>query len=138
MSTDSKVVLTPNCRPSRAVSATSAACSSALVGMHPMCRQVPPRMTMSNVFSAVADMRTLPYLRASDRTSSTGRSTRVCGLPSDVEQHPATDSGGVAQVGTAQGHDPPRGWTNHVVLTRSHNQWSQQCITKQLGPTVST
>ena len=33
--------------PSRAVSATSAACSSALVGMHPTCRQVPPSLSFS-------------------------------------------------------------------------------------------
>src|SRR5664280_2539366 len=34
-------------------------------------------MTMSNVFSAVADMRTLPYLRASDQRSCSWRAGLV-------------------------------------------------------------
>jgi len=51
-------------------------------------------MTMSNVFSAVADMRTLPCLRASDLDiAHKAFGTRARGLPSDVEQHPATDGG---------------------------------------------
>src|SRR5699024_501506 len=47
MSTDSNVELTPNCDESRAASATSAACNSALVGMQPLCRQVPPSLPAS-------------------------------------------------------------------------------------------
>ncbi len=47
MSTDSKVDFTPKRSPSRAVSATSAAWSSALVGMQPTCRQVPPSLCFS-------------------------------------------------------------------------------------------
>src|SRR5690606_22514047 len=38
---------TPNCSDSRVESATSAACSSALVGMQPTCRQVPPSLSFS-------------------------------------------------------------------------------------------
>ena len=56
MSTDSKVVLTPNCSPSRAVSATSAACSSALVGMQPRCRQVPPSLPFSTSATRQAEL----------------------------------------------------------------------------------
>ncbi len=47
MSMPSKVVLTPNCSLSRELSATSPACSSALVGMQPRCRQVPPTLSFS-------------------------------------------------------------------------------------------
>ena len=47
MSMPSNVALTPNCSDSRAESATSAACSSALVGMQPTCRQVPPSLPFS-------------------------------------------------------------------------------------------
>ena len=47
MSMPSNVAFTPNCSDSRAESATSAACSSALVGMHPTCRQVPPSLPFS-------------------------------------------------------------------------------------------
>ena len=47
MSMPSNVVCTPNCSDSREESATSAACSSALVGMQPRCRQVPPTSAFS-------------------------------------------------------------------------------------------
>ena len=47
MSMPSKVALTPNWALSRAASATSPACSSALVGMQPRCRQVPPTLSFS-------------------------------------------------------------------------------------------
>ena len=43
----SKVVLTPTDALSLAWSAISAACSSALVGMQPRCRQVPPTLSFS-------------------------------------------------------------------------------------------
>jgi len=43
----SSVVCTPNFAPSRAPSASSAACSSAFVGMQPRCRQVPPTLSFS-------------------------------------------------------------------------------------------
>jgi len=43
----SKLDLTPNASLSRAWSAISAECSSALVGMHPLCRQVPPTLSFS-------------------------------------------------------------------------------------------
>ena len=45
----SKVPLTPKVSASRMVSATSAACSSALVGMQPRCRQVPPTLSFSTI-----------------------------------------------------------------------------------------
>src|SRR5436190_1746358 len=41
MSMPTRSALTPNCSLSRVWSAISAACSSALVGMQPRCRQVP-------------------------------------------------------------------------------------------------
>ena len=47
MSMPSNEVLMPNFSLSREESATSAACSSALVGMHPRCRQVPPTLSLS-------------------------------------------------------------------------------------------
>ena len=47
MSTPSKVALTPYSPAVCACSATSAACSSALVGMQPQCRQVPPTLSFS-------------------------------------------------------------------------------------------
>src|SRR6478735_8868504 len=47
MSMPAREVLTPNCSPSRARSATSPACSSALVGMQPRCRHVPPTLSFS-------------------------------------------------------------------------------------------
>ena len=47
MSMPSKLVLTPNFDASRLTSATSAACRSALVGMHPTCRHVPPSLPFS-------------------------------------------------------------------------------------------
>src|SRR5919112_5741734 len=47
MSIPTRSALTPNCSLSRVWSATSAACSSALVGMHPRCRQVPPSSALS-------------------------------------------------------------------------------------------
>ena len=47
MSTDSKVVLMPNRLPSQAESAASAAWRRALVGMQPLCRQVPPSLPFS-------------------------------------------------------------------------------------------
>ena len=47
MSMPSNVALMPNFALSRAESATSAACSSALVGMQPRCRQVPPTLSFS-------------------------------------------------------------------------------------------
>ena len=47
MSMPSNVVRTPNFSLSREESATSAACSSALVGMQPRCRQVPPTLSFS-------------------------------------------------------------------------------------------
>ena len=47
MSMPSRVARTPNCSESRAESAISAACSNALVGMQPTCRQVPPRSPFS-------------------------------------------------------------------------------------------
>ncbi len=43
----SNTVLTPNFALSRAWSAISAACSRALVGMQPRCRQVPPTLSFS-------------------------------------------------------------------------------------------
>ena len=46
-STPSREARTPNCSLWRAESATSAACSSALVGMQPRCRQVPPSLSFS-------------------------------------------------------------------------------------------
>ena len=49
MSMPWKVVCTPNCSPSRAWSASSPACSSALVGMQPRCRQVPPTLSFSTM-----------------------------------------------------------------------------------------
>ena len=45
----SKVPLTPKVSDSRIVSATSAECSSALVGMQPRCRQVPPTLSFSTI-----------------------------------------------------------------------------------------
>ena len=47
MSMWSSVVWTPKWAPSRALSASSAACSSALVGTQPTCRQVPPTLSAS-------------------------------------------------------------------------------------------
>src|ERR1035441_8855727 len=47
MSIPSKPTETPNCVAPRALSATSAACSRALVGMQPRCRQVPPSLSDS-------------------------------------------------------------------------------------------
>src|SRR4051812_35743672 len=47
MSMPASDVFTPNCSPSRARSATSPACSRALVGMQPRCRQVPPTLSRS-------------------------------------------------------------------------------------------
>ncbi len=47
MSMPSKEVRTPNCSLSRDWSAISAACSSALVGMQPWWRQVPPSLPFS-------------------------------------------------------------------------------------------
>src|SRR3954453_22813855 len=47
MSMPSNDDLTPMLDPLRALSATSAACRSALVGMHPRCRQVPPTLSRS-------------------------------------------------------------------------------------------
>src|SRR5690349_11544541 len=64
MSTPSSVVRTPNCSPSRAESATSAACSSALVGIQPRCRQVPPTLSFSTRatdFPSVAARRAAAY-----------------------------------------------------------------------------
>ncbi len=63
MSMPSKVARTPNCSLSRAASATSAACSSALVGMQPRCRQVPPSLSFST--------------RATLRPSSAARSAQA-------------------------------------------------------------
>ncbi len=47
MSMPPKVAVTPYVADSRVTSATSAACSSALVGMQPTCRQVPPTLPFS-------------------------------------------------------------------------------------------
>ena len=47
MSMPSSVERTPTFSPSRAWSATSAACSRAFVGMQPRCRQVPPSLSFS-------------------------------------------------------------------------------------------
>jgi hypothetical protein len=47
MSTPSNVALMPKCAESFAASATSAACRSALVGMQPRWRQVPPTLSFS-------------------------------------------------------------------------------------------
>ena len=47
MSMPSNVVFTPNAALSRAWSAISPACSSALVGMQPRCRHVPPTLSFS-------------------------------------------------------------------------------------------
>ena len=47
MSMPANELFTPILSPSRAASATSAACSSALVGMQPECRQVPPSLSLS-------------------------------------------------------------------------------------------
>src|SRR5690606_41055608 len=46
-STPSSVARNPNVSLSRIESATSATCSSALVGMQPRCRQVPPTLSAS-------------------------------------------------------------------------------------------
>src|SRR5215210_4569006 len=59
MSMPASDVLTPNCSPSRALSATSPLCSRALVGMQPRCRQVPPTLSFS--------------IRTTDRPSSAPR-----------------------------------------------------------------
>ena len=58
----SKVARMPMAEASRVTSATSAACSSALVGMQPRCRQVPPTLSFS--------------MRATERPSSAARSGR--------------------------------------------------------------
>jgi len=47
MSTDSKVPFTPNWADSLMTSTVSAECRSALVGMQPRCRQVPPTLSFS-------------------------------------------------------------------------------------------
>ena len=47
MSMPSKLLRTPTDALSRAVSATSAQCSRAFVGIQPRCRQVPPTMSFS-------------------------------------------------------------------------------------------
>jgi hypothetical protein len=60
MSMPSSEVRTPNCSLSRVWSAISAECSSAFVGMHPRCRQVPPTLSFSTI--------------ATDRFSSAARS----------------------------------------------------------------
>ena len=57
MSMPSSVALTPNCSLSRARSATSPACSSALVGMQPRCRQVPPELVLVDQRHAHAELR---------------------------------------------------------------------------------
>src|SRR4051812_10479618 len=49
MSMPSSDVRTPNCSLSRVWSAISAACSRALVGMHPRCRHVPPTLSFSTM-----------------------------------------------------------------------------------------
>src|SRR3954471_11806530 len=59
MSTPISSALMPNCSLSRVWSAISAACSSAFVGMHPRCRQVPPSSALS--------------IRATERFSSAAR-----------------------------------------------------------------
>src|SRR3954452_22974833 len=59
MSMPSRAVRTPKFAPSRAASATSPACSSALVGMQPRWRQVPPSLSFST--------------RATDRPSCAAR-----------------------------------------------------------------
>ena len=64
MSTDSKVPLTPNCADSLMTSTVSAECSSALVGMQPRCRQVPPTLsfsTMTTVMPSSAARRAAAY-----------------------------------------------------------------------------
>src|SRR5579885_3559476 len=49
MSMPSTLDFTPTFSPSRAASATSAACSRAFVGMQPRCRQVPPTLSFSTI-----------------------------------------------------------------------------------------
>jgi hypothetical protein len=77
MSTDSKVPLTPNCADSLMTSTVSAEWSSALVGMQPRCRQVPPTLsfsTMTTVMPSSAARRAAAYppLPPPRTTRSTG------------------------------------------------------------------
>src|ERR1700712_3566769 len=53
-STPSKLVFSPKAAPSRASSATSAACSRVFVGTQPRCRQGPPSLSFSTRSTVVS------------------------------------------------------------------------------------
>src|SRR3954468_8442976 len=78
MSMPSRDERTPTFSPSRAASATSAACRRAFVGMHPRCRHVPPTLSRSTKIterssSAARSAHAYPPLPAPRMTRSAGR-----------------------------------------------------------------
>ena len=79
--------MTPNCSDSRAASATSAACSSALVGMQPTCRQVPPSLPFSTSADAQARAGPRAARRRSHPIPPRGRGRRTRSSAADALRH---------------------------------------------------
>src|SRR3954468_6152597 len=105
MSMPSSAVLTPMFEPSRALSATSAACSSALVGMQPRCRHVPPSLSRST--------------RATDSPSSAARKAQA-----DPPLPPAREGAGVPAAAPSEDHDIEdlAGAVGHVAYSLVHRR----------------
>src|SRR3954452_5180625 len=113
MSMPSTEERTPTFSPSRAASATSAACRSALVGMHPRCRQVPPTLSRSTKItdrssSAARSAHAYPPLPAPRMTRSAVREPEVsatdehlAGVTALVDRHSHTAPCCVREAGWA-------------------------------------